>query len=83
MIYEQPELKDTLSQGDIVDGCPILFWEYPANEAHQQPESASMSIRVVVLTQACDLAQAKATRVLVAVVHQVQGLIEQGFCNPR
>jgi hypothetical protein len=83
LIYEQPEPADTLSQGDIVDGCSILFWEYPAADTPAQPESASTSVRVVVLTQACDLAQAKATRVLVAVVHQVQRLVERGVLQSK
>ncbi len=35
--------------------------------------------RVIVLTQACDLVQAKADRVLVARVHQAQQLVDQGL----
>jgi len=34
---------------------------------------------VIVLTQACDLAQAKTVRVLVARVHQAQQLVDQGL----
>jgi hypothetical protein len=34
---------------------------------------------VVVLTQACDLAQKKATRSLVAVVHDAQRLVDRGI----
>ena len=60
MIYDIPAASEELSQGDIIDGCPILFWEYPA--AGAAPESGSSSVRVAILTQACDLAQAKATR---------------------
>jgi len=81
MIYETPEPMEALSQGDILDDCPILFWEYPATGA--APESGSTNVRVVVLTQACDLAQAKATRVLVAVVHRVHHLVERGVLQPK
>lgn len=35
--------------------------------------------RVIVLTQACDLAQAKTTKVLVALVQPAQLLVEQGI----
>jgi hypothetical protein len=83
LIYEQPEPADALTQGDLLDDCPILFWECPLATAPAQPESASTSVRVVVLTQACDLAQTKATRVLVAVVHQVQRLVERGVLQSK
>jgi hypothetical protein len=81
MIYETPGLSEALSQGDVLDGCPILFWEYPT--AGAAPETGSTSVRVVVLTQACDLAQTKATRVLVAVIHRVQHLVERGVLQSK
>ena len=83
MIYEEPDPADALTQGDIVDSCPILFWENPPAGSQAQPESGSTRVRVVVLTQACDLAQAKATRVLVAVVHQVQRLVDRGVLQSK
>jgi len=81
MIYETPGPQEALSQGDILDECPILFWEYPA--AGAAPESGNTSVHAVVLTQACDLAQAKATRVLVAVVHRVQHLVERAVLQSK
>src|SRR5438309_6955525 len=81
MIYEQPAAGEALSQGDILDECPILFWEFPA--ANAPPQSGSTKVRVVVLTQACDLVQAKATRVLVAVVHDVKHLVERGILQTK
>ncbi len=81
MIYELPQSSDGLSQGDIFDDCPILFWECGASG--DQKESINTVARVVVLTQACDLAQSKATRVLVAVVHRVKYLVERGVLQPR
>ena len=79
MIYEDPDPADALTQGDILDGCPILFWENPPAGISAQPESGTLCVRVVVLTQACDLAHVKATRVLVAVVHQAQKLVDRGI----
>ncbi len=77
MIYETPGPTDALSQGDILDDCPILVWEQSAADAG--PEPASTHVRALVLTQACDLAQAKATRVLIAVVHRVSFLVGRGI----
>ncbi len=80
MIYEQPDLAEPLSQGDVLDDCPILFWAVPSTAPDAQLESATTKVRVVVLTQACDLAQTKASRVLVAIVHNVQHLVDRaGF----
>jgi hypothetical protein len=81
MIYDTPGPSDALSQGDILDDCPIVFWECPA--VGTAPESGSSCVRVLVLTQACDLAQAKASRVLVAVVHRVQRLVERGVLQSK
>lgn len=79
MIYDQPAATEPLSQGDIVDDCPILFWEYPPGQPDAPPESTSARVRVVVLTQACDLEQSKSSRVLAAVVHHVQHLVDRGI----
>ncbi len=83
MIYEQPEPSQPLTQGDILDDCPILFWEVPEVASDSSPQSQTTRVRVVVLTQACDLAQAKATRVVVAVVHNVMNLISRGVLSAK
>ena len=64
-----------LSQGDVIDNCPVFVWD-DSEPSHVPVER---SIRVIVLTQACDLAQVKAARVLVAVVHDANQLIERGI----
>ncbi len=73
MFYAAPPPSETLSQGDIIDECPILFWEPGVSGL----TPATAHARVVVLTQACDLAQARAHRVLVALVHDAQHLVER------
>ena len=78
MIYEEPRSDLPISQGDILDECPILFWE---GSTAQTAEPATMRVRVVVLTQACDLAQSKATRVLISVVHNARQLVDRGILN--
>jgi len=79
MIYRAPSLHEPLTQGDILDDCPLVYLESlgPAMPAETRPVTGPA--RVVVLTQACDLAQSKATRVLVAVVHEAQHLVNLGL----
>jgi hypothetical protein len=79
MIYEELANHEPLSQGDLIDDCPLLFWDVSPSEVEAQPTPATLSVRVVVLTQACDLAQSKATRVLVAVVHRALDLVNRGI----
>jgi len=78
MIYEQPAADEPLSQGDLIDECPLLFWEVSDSQAEAIPQAATAKASIVVLTQACDLAQSKATRVLVAVRHIAQHLVDRG-----
>lgn len=75
-MYEQPAKSD-LSQGDILEDCPILVWKLapPPLDLNVPPEVRI--IRVVILTQACDLAQTKTTRVVVAPVHAAAALVAQ------
>jgi len=75
MIYHKPSVDEPVTQGDIADECPLLVWEF--SETESQFRSVTVEARVVVLTQACDLVQAKSTRVLVATVHDAQYLVER------
>ncbi|MGH7168914.1 MAG: hypothetical protein ACRELG_01370 [Gemmataceae bacterium] len=77
-MYEQMAATD-LSQGDMLDDCPILVWKLapPPLDLNVPPEVRI--IRVVVLTQACDLAQDKTTRAVVAPVHAAAELVAQGI----
>src|SRR5260370_35737707 len=77
-MYEQPTAAD-LSQGDILHDCPILVWKLapPPLDLDVPPEVRI--IRVVVLTQACDLAQDKPTRVVVAPVHEAAELVARNI----
>ena len=81
-MYEQPAATD-LSQGDIIDDCPILVWKLapPPLDLDVPPEIRI--IRVVVLTQACDLAQDKTTRVVVAPVHPAAELVAKNILKPQ
>jgi hypothetical protein len=74
MIYQSLAVAEALSQGDIIDECPLLLWK-----SGDTSESFVARASVVVLTQSCDLAQGKASRVVVAVVHAAQRLANEGI----
>ncbi|MGO9918842.1 MAG: hypothetical protein ACLQIB_29610 [Isosphaeraceae bacterium] len=77
-MYEQPDPTD-LSQGDILDDCPILIWKLAPPPLDLDVPPVVRVIRVVVLTQACDLAQDKTTRVVVAPVHEAAELVARSI----
>jgi hypothetical protein len=79
MIYAVPAPDDPLSQADILDRCPIFGLAPTAAGVELDASPARWEERVVVLTQACDLAQAKSTKVLVALLHAAQSLVERGI----
>ena len=83
MIYRAPSPGESLTQGDVLDDCPLVYWETLSSEAETELRPVTVRMRVVVLTQACDLAQGKATRVLVAVVHEAQHLVDRGLLKSK
>lgn len=77
MIYVTPDTDWPLDQGDLFRECPILFWKQ-SDEQNGPLEPETADVQALVLTQACDLAQTKSTRVLVAVVHDARELVDRG-----
>ncbi len=77
MIYRLPPPEDLLDQGDILDACPILeLTEYDLDG--RKPLATNYALhRILVLTQTCDLANAKARLVVVAIVLEAQALIDR------
>jgi hypothetical protein len=71
MIYLSVPADMLLTQGDILDGCPV----YRRGEDDEVEEFVA---RVIVLTQACDIAQQKADSVVVAVVRTAEEVISAG-----
>jgi len=67
-----------LSQGDILDGCPLVFWADGIQNVAKDDRPLSAQSRVIVLTQACDLANDKTARAVVAVVHNAAQLMQTG-----
>ncbi len=80
MIYTRLDTSEELSQGDILDDCPVLIWQPPLDES---AASAVIRTRVIVLTQACDVAQTKTDRIVIAVVHDAKLLVESGKLNSK
>ncbi len=81
-MYETPDSEQPLSQGDILDSCPIFGLDVSEATIDLSSAPSRWQERVTVLTQACDLAQAKTTKVLVALVQSAQQLVEKGILKP-
>ncbi|MCG8586174.1 MAG: hypothetical protein MI757_15815, partial [Pirellulales bacterium] len=76
-MYSQPSNADPLSQGDILDGCPLIFWDCNSVDDEIIRKPKEIDARVVVLTQSCDLANRKSTRVQVALLHETETLVSE------
>lgn len=74
-MYETPNAADSLTQGDIFSNCPIISFVTSDDGSYRVAE---FEANVIVLTQACDLANAKTQRVQVCIVHDVQTIVAQG-----
>jgi hypothetical protein len=68
----------SLSQGDLFDGCPLVFWSDHARQVAKDDRPHRVLARVIVLTQACDLANDKTERVVAALVHDAGELVRTG-----
>jgi hypothetical protein len=77
-LYLSPTVEEPVSQGDILDGCPVFGLDVSVTGVDLAAAPARWSERVVVLIQACDLTQARTTKILVALVHPAQLLAERG-----
>lgn len=78
MIFALPVANDPLTQADIFDDCPIFGFDATDRAIDLNAAPARWQERVIVLTQACDLAQTKTTKVLVALIQPAQGLADRG-----
>jgi hypothetical protein len=77
VIYQHPTADSAVDQGDIFDDCPILGVANFDLGNIEPLEIGYDASRVVVLTQTCDLANQKTTRVTVARVLVAQDLVDQ------
>ena len=74
-----PPSDSPMTQGDIIENCPLVGLNAidPTSDLRNIPVKRWYA-RAIVLTQACDLTQAKSGRVLVAQVHDAQKLVDEG-----
>jgi hypothetical protein len=80
MIYERVDATKSLTQGDIIEECPLVYLEMSPDESGVLvPRQVASSERVVVLTQACDLVNTRASKVQVALVHEATRLVNAGI----
>jgi hypothetical protein len=78
-MFARPAANDQLTQGDLIDDCPLVALNTESSPIDlNDPPTKWWRARVIVLTQACDLALAKGDSVLVAPVHEAQELIDAG-----
>ena len=77
-IYETPPVETGLTQGDIIDACPVFGLEISSTGLDPNSPPARWRERVLVLTHACDLAQSKGSKVVVALVQPAQRLVDEG-----
>lgn len=78
-MYYQVSADTPLQQGEIIDGCPILSWSF-IDDQWIATESLE---RVIVITQACDIANEKTTRLQVALVHSASKLVSNGILKAK
>lgn len=80
MIYDPRKLEDDIDQGDLIDGCPAVeVLQIPDNDEPESDHLRFDSIRAIVLTQTCDLANAKTELAVVARVFDAQFLVDRGI----
>ena len=77
--YDQPDRSSPLTQGDILAACPVFTMSTPPGEPDGPIEGRLFTLQVVVLTQACDLEQAKTTRVVIAPIFSAQAFVAAGY----
>jgi len=80
-MYSLASSGDLLTQGDILAACPINEWDLSDDISNRSWSISQAYHRVLVLTQACDLMNSKAQRVQIAVVHDVEKMVELGVLS--
>lgn len=78
-MFAQLAMHEALTQGDLIDDCPLVGLNVASLPLDlNEPATKWWTARVIVLTQACDLALGKGDTALVAPVHLAQKLVEAG-----
>jgi hypothetical protein len=80
-MYDAVGSNSVLTQGDVLDECPV-YTLVPADDSRGELLPRVFNLRVIVLTQACDLAQTKSNRVVVAPVYPAERYVHEGLLKP-
>lgn len=75
MIFHQPGPTEPLAQGDIIAACPVFRFRPDGTREEYTSHG-------IVLTQTCDLVQAKATQVVIGVVRSADSMVALGEVKP-
>lgn len=78
MIYGEQDPGAPIDQGDIIDECPVARVIGLDETTPDRPDVQSSFERVLVLTQTCDLAQGKTSRIVVAVAVRAADVVASG-----
>lgn len=73
-MYEVVDKDTDLTQGDIVDGCQILEWQR-TDSGDRKWRAVESVERVIILAQACDVANPTISKLLVGHVHSAEKLV--------
>lgn len=82
-MFRRPNIVERLSQGDIIDNCPVISWECSQSGGAVDRQPKQQDERALVLTQTCDLDNEKTTRVQFALVHDTQTLVDSGILKAQ
>ena len=82
-MFFKPSSDTPLSQGDVFSNCPLIFWECTNSDGQLVRKPKELDAQIVVLTQSCDLANKKSTRIQVAVVHETAFLVENNVLKAK
>jgi hypothetical protein len=75
--YSRAEAADSLMQGDLILDCPLVVWspgpghgDYSSDSLKEQVEAVKADL--IVMTQACDLAQENVDRVVLCTSNPIE-----------
>jgi hypothetical protein len=81
VIFAHADPGDPIDHGDIVAECPLTFMRQCSLDDLVASPIECVPTRVLLLTQACDLANRNASNFAVAVLDNVQQLVDEGLLN--
>jgi len=72
--YEVVDNNAEIAQGDIIKNCPVVFFKETNFENESEIKAEIKTLDVIVMSQACDLAQMKVKHVILCGLYSVKEL---------